>query len=102
MDQKTLDEIRAQCEAMTPVFIASARQIVPELLDEIERLREENRWIPVGERLPTADKMVLCWTKDGVVVTVYWWDGWHTGRLPETVTHWRPLPKGPEKEENHA
>lgn len=29
---------------------------VDALLDEIERLQTENRWIPVGERLPEDEK----------------------------------------------
>ena len=68
---------------------------------EIARLREERRWVPVGERLPTVqgdDVLTLSFFSDGSPLVCL---GWHNGRewmqyhgrgpgLP--VTHWMPLP----------
>ena len=78
---------------------------------EIERLREAQRWIPVGERLPTEDErrendtrelkpLLVCMkgTKypfrafcDGK----FWGDGWDK----IDVTHWMELPAAPEEGE---
>jgi hypothetical protein len=58
------------CSAISPKtknagFIAHAREGLPNALDEIdrlrkeiERLREAQRWIPVGERLPKTEMRV--------------------------------------------
>lgn len=92
------------------------------LADEVARLREDARWIPVDERLPEDDKR-LHFYDDGrmrftsvLAVTdrrVYLrnrlmvrktgsayldeqaTEGWEWG-AGGTVTHWRPLPQGPE------
>jgi hypothetical protein len=67
------------------------------LNEEVERLRELTRWIPVGERLP----------EPLVYVPVYGSGnhGFERGALsqfglffPEWVTHWMPLPEPPEKD----
>ncbi len=66
---------------------------------EIARLREERRWVPVGERLPGDEEWVD--------VAGRWGDclGWHDGEewrnveedpFPSEVTHWRKRGLGPE------
>ena len=66
---------------------------------EIARLREERRWISVGERLPDGEEWVD--------VAGLWGDsvGWHDGeewrnveedQFPSEVTHWRKRGPGPE------
>jgi hypothetical protein len=73
------------------------------LLDEVERLRGERRWIPVREGLPETDGGVLialpypiigrpCTTGQYVHHTWYCDD---FGGEAE-VTHWMPLPEPPE------
>ena len=69
------------------------------LLQEIARLREERRWIPVGERLPYHDEWVdvAGWWGD----SVGWYEhsGWRNVEedpFPSEVTHWRKRPPGPE------
>jgi hypothetical protein len=71
---------------------------------EIARLREERRWIPVGERLPTDNVAVLCWV-DGCGAEMVWrqkgqWFLSFAGYpiSDSTYTHWQPLPPGPEVE----
>ena len=72
---------------------------------EVDRLKAENCWIPVGERLPEKDTYVLwCYESGGML----WGDiphdadtvwisrflsGYHNSGY---ITHWRPitLPKG--------
>ena len=79
---------------------------------EVARLRQERRWIPVGERLPDEKVDVLArgvrrgdygYTADETVVTLAWRskDGWSEVRSPQhsggfRCTEWMPLP---EKEE---
>ncbi len=76
---------------------------------EIVKLREERRWVPVGERLPHVgpdEKVLVAWRyedepKESLVVS----EAWHLRRglfvdkeeleFPD-VKFWMPLPPGPE------
>lgn len=71
---------------------------------EVERLREEQRWIAVEERLPTTSEgWVLC----SLVGDEVFFGCWHKnewwsiddrdGKLSD-VTHWQPLPDPPVEE----
>lgn len=69
---------------------------------EIKRLREEQRWIPVEEKLPSDNVAVLCWV-DGCGAEMAWREEgqWFLSFAgypisESTYTHWMPLP---EKEE---
>ena len=85
--------------------ITTLLQKVESLEAENKRLREERRWIPVGEQLPTVqgeDVLTLSFFSDGSPLICI---GWHntrewmhyTGRGPGLpVSHWQPLPPGPE------
>ena len=76
------------------IFVVRAQ----EARAEIARLREERRWIPVGERLPENDNLVDVAGPRGDSV------GWYQGRefdFPDQVfqgpvTHWRKRGPGPE------
>ena len=71
---------------------------------ELERLREETRWIPVGERLPESgqykglSERVHCLNLHTETFMVDRWDidkqRWASGNTSHT--HWRPiiLPEG--------
>ena len=72
---------------------------IQELQAEIARLREERRWVPVGERLPDGEEWVD--------VAGLWGDsvGWHEPSgwrnvedddFLSPVTHWRKRGPGPE------
>ena len=72
---------------------------------EIRRLREERRWVPVGERLPEEGVEALWWCNSddqdrGVYVgkrdrsLIVW--GSHEWFIDADFTHWMPLPPGPE------
>ena len=75
---------------------------------ELDRLREQVRWIPVSERLPKADTRVEIFS--GFDQTIHighyrehatQWDSedgcyWH-GKNFGLITHWRPLPEPPEE-----
>jgi len=66
---------------------------------ELRELREENRWVPVEERLPYEGESVLL-TWGGHVLIGYHHersDGFYSAfERVDDVTHWRPLPKPPE------
>ena len=70
---------------------------------EIARLREERRWIPVGERLPEKYQRVLvAFTPDsrGVVEVCEavhdFGSDFETDKGCYECSHWMPLPPGPE------
>nr|DAI88018.1 MAG TPA: Protein of unknown function (DUF551) [Caudoviricetes sp.] len=81
--------------------------------EEIERLKEQNRWIPVEERLPEEDTIVLL-TVSGLYSCITFSDAIELGNLcsdgewfiegyPDwddpNVTAWMPLPEQYQKEE---
>lgn len=60
-------------------------------------------WIPVGERLPERNEIVLAFDQGGVTVGSYspmledWWTLQVDRMAPgAVVTHWMPLPEPPE------
>lgn len=84
--------------------------------DEIARLREERRWVPVGEGLPELNeanrfqvRCLVCCKSGGVCEMTYEINTYakqERNRQPRwkwqglidrsEVTHWMPLPPGPE------
>lgn len=106
-------------------FISWARTDVSKLINEIERLRALNRWIPVTERLPEYNKHILLYLKDGegataqVVGCLYHSDNKFLKHLSgeykafdgddfssnflnkEYVIAWRPLPEPLKEDDNN-
>ena len=68
---------------------------------EIAKLREERRWISVGEKLPKPGETVLMLMDDRDPVSG-WYENGHFHNAYDTpyVTHWMPLPPGPEGDGN--
>ncbi|HDZ0854851.1 TPA: DUF551 domain-containing protein [Klebsiella pneumoniae] len=63
-----------------------------------------DKWIPVSERMPdeNAEQQVLACFKGGDISTLYYFEGrWDDayGIVPirQDVTHWMPLPAGPQE-----
>ena len=79
---------------------------IDNLAAEVERLREERRWIPVEEGLPeNYETVIAAWglppDRHPIPAVVYCVDGlWlqvgYKTRLQ--VTHWQPLPAPPKEE----
>ena len=68
---------------------------------EIARLREERRWVPVGERLPEDEQWVDVAGEWGDCVGYYGVGRWLTGEddpFGDAITHWRKRTPGPEGE----
>ena len=76
------------------------------LLDEIERLQAERRWIPVSERLPQDGIFVLaCSASNHSYIvkkktypcgTIEWEDICRSYIFRNVFDHWMPLPPPPE------
>ena len=93
--------------------LLKATERIAELEAENAALREANRWIPVGERLPLpTQKREGCCSlnssdlvhvypaprNDRAVVYMHYLEKWSCSAEVE-VTHWRPLPEPPEEEQ---
>ena len=93
--------------------IANQNTHILALQKEIEKLRGQlPRWIPVEERLPDHDELVLVIASgkpkenitldEAVELATLYSDGWCLETWPEwvgaKVTHWMPLPEPPEVE----
>ena len=99
---RCLDEVRAIAvqavgesgDRVNAAFIRERDQLRA-VQKEVDRLREEARWIPVGERLPEKEGYYYVATEDDLFVT--WWsiEGWEDV-VNGTVTYWRPMPGRPE------
>ena len=70
-------------------------------MDELEKLRDAQRWIPVGERLPDSrvcEDVIVAAKLDGIVDReVCYWYGDYFSETLGTITHWMPLPKPPQE-----
>ena len=105
-DRRTPDATLIEAVRILARTIQTDDGVIPACLNEVAtrlaELVEERRWVPVGERLP--DDTVECLvfhkrSKECRRAYVYkgdWWDGVYP--ITGNVTHWRPLPPGPEGE----
>lgn len=64
------------------------------------------KWIKVKEELPESGVCVLVWFEGGYRAEIgrwfalqgVWFDDFEGYELNQSVTHWQPLPRGPEEE----
>ena len=66
--------------------------------EELSKLKEQQRWIPVTEKLPEVDgKYIVCTAKNSVYCAR--WHKSYFGTDSYThITHWMPLPGAPEED----
>jgi hypothetical protein len=68
-----------------------------ELYEKINTLPLQQQWIPVSERLPDTEVLILCDTWCQYVWYIHWVNHyevlWYDRH--DTVTHWQPLPLPP-------
>lgn len=82
--------------------------IIKTLLDEVDRLREQTRWIPVDERLPDVGQKVfaryegvyenrpITFCIDGGGNPHFGSENEPDGNGSQPATHWMPRPQPPE------
>ena len=113
---------RTQDNKMLSDLVAAQDDCIVKLREKLKQLREEQRWIPAEERLPDQELEAEPKDADGKPLlggyeciaqiegakrpTALWYchiDGegvWtdESGENFYRVTHWKPMPKGPEAE----
>lgn len=103
-------QIRKDADEVVGRAVATLEAQQARIAELEAELKEERRWIPVGERLPEPDKQVLAivsgrWeniTFDRAYELASWSsdEGWIMEAWPELedpeVTYWMPLPEPPE------
>lgn len=78
-----------------------AADLIEQLRQELSKLRAQQRWIPVTERLPDDDDDVLIMSSGSrsmgyySVYNEYWAD--YINVYYDDVTHWMPLPEAPKE-----
>lgn len=81
----------------------SAGRIMKQAAKRLEELDQEQKWIPVTERLPTAEdgnedgEVLVYHPSSGLYEGMYWNDVSIHRKL---LSHWMPLPEAP-KEVDH-
>ena len=111
--EKGLKQFKEKMEQADWRQLQIARERIAELEAENKALREQVRWVPVSERLPTEDEMDwlevgIIRMKDVFVSTAHvtdemgleTWDGDDLGYEWRDVNYWRsamPLPPPPQK-----
>jgi hypothetical protein len=73
---------------------------IEQLKEEVERLKQAQRWIPVLERVPALGVDVLVLQRSGEC-EVAWRRGhdgnWSAYSALGEITHWMPLPEPPKE-----
>lgn len=113
------DQLREAAAGMIEAQVERIRELEGQLIlrqSELLKLREENRFIPVEERLPDRNEPVLVFCEnvtiqggrtvhigscDKMAENYFWFLRTQPGvsSFPNhewKVTHWKPMPKGPE------
>lgn len=94
---------RLGCDTM----IFDAADLIEQQAAKIKELEAKvPRWIPCSERMPSDHVGVLLWDSiDNTTFTGHYsefgrWDidGFNDGTFDFEITHWMPLPEGPEEE----
>jgi hypothetical protein len=98
-DQKPMNCDCTDTERRQYSEISDLEELADALYAKIDRLREERRWIPVGDRLPDQVDDVVVWHPSRIGTGWAWYDGdgkWFSGDYEVLVSHWMPFPEPPE------
>jgi len=108
-DEAYTGDIVSRLRSWRGLHLAHGGRLFEEAADEIERLREQRRWIPASERLPEDRVRVLACGDDpveGPFTLIGYREPesklgpahWHLPCFAEfgPVTYWMPLPEPPE------
>ena len=99
-----IDALNAEIDGWKSKYIASVNER-HEIMQELEALRGEARWIPVEESLPDTYASVLIYHGEFPSQGYYSGELWReydpleeNGIEEVTVTHWKPMPPSPVQE----
>ena len=89
-------------EAMTTYWALKKYEDTGLTPEEIERLKEQHRWIPVEERLPEESlNSVIGWDeyRERCCFVQYYAGSWHLGDESVRIIAWMPMPEPYQPEE---
>ena len=99
MQNKEAREVLAVNMALCRKLWDESNQIIQSILDALAE-KKERKWIPVSDRVPEDDRLVIVCTESGQVYTDYYFDDkpdfW---RLAKIIA-WQDLPRAYKKEDS--
>ena len=105
-DHENFEDNAYYIAASNPQTVLSLIERVRLAEAEVAALREQTRWIPIGERLPEGDDIAyLTLSPNSEVFIMFWNEYWYSpfdengDESCINVTHWMPLPPPPQEGE---
>ena len=98
-----VERLENEAKIFEQTLLDDTVDLIREAAAEIARLREERRWVPVGERLPVDEEWVEIAGPWGEHIGYFDGDQWlntESETVEYLVTHWRKRGPGPEGDGN--